>query len=313
MRDHVISFVQKRQRTLSTAVLVAAIAFISGASGREPLAALPVIPLESAADNMVAWLNNNFDPVFETISFIILSVLDPLLWFFTNVPALSVIILLTGLGYLLGGWRIATFIGLALVFVSMIGFFEQMMITRSLALTATFFSLLVGIPLGVAKAHVSMIDIVLDPILDFMQTMPLFVYLIPAVLFFGIGNVPGLVATFIFATPPAVRLTALGIQQIPKELIEAGHAFGATYWQFLSKIELPLALPSIVAGINQSIMLSLSMVVVASMIGAEGLGQEVFSGITRLNVGQGITAGLGIVLLAMMLDRLTKSVTARRS
>ncbi|NBD73946.1 ABC transporter permease subunit, partial [Patescibacteria group bacterium] len=226
------------------------------------LSYLPTIPLEAWADALVTWLNDNLEVVFEAISAVILVVLDPLLFFFTSTPAFSVVILIAGLGYLLGGWRLALFVGAALTFVSMIGFFEEMMHTLALALTATIFSLLVGIPVGILKAHVHVLDVALDPVLDLMQTMPLFVHLIPAVLFFGIGNVPGIIATFIFATPPAVRLTALGIQQIPSELVEAGRAFGATRTQFLIKIELPLALPSIVAGVNQTIMLALSMVVV---------------------------------------------------
>jgi len=188
------------------------------------------------------------------------------------------------------------------------GYFNEMMTTLSLVATSTLLALVIGIPVGIAKAHSTILSTIVDPALDFMQTMPLFVYLIPVVLFFSIGNVPGIIATFVFATPPAVRLTALGIQQIPNGLLEAGHAFGATPWQFLTKVEIPLAMPSIMAGVNQTIMLALSMVVIASMVGAQGLGLIVYNSITRLNVGAGIASGIGIVLLAMILDRLTRTV-----
>lgn len=269
---------------------------------------LPHLPVESVSDSMIDWLNENWDPLFVAIAGLIKLVLNPITGFFTNLSPLVMIVLLAYAGYKLGGGRMASFIVAALLVVASMGFWAQAMITMSLVVTAALFALIIGVPLGVMKFHFSKFAMVLDPVLDFMQTMPLFVYLIPAVLFFSIGNVPGIVATFIFATPPAVRLTALGFEQIPHELLEVGSAFGASRRQKLIKVELPLALPSILMGMNQTIMLSLSMVVVASMIGAEGLGQEVLRGITRLKVGQGIAGGLGVVLLAMILDRLTRQI-----
>ncbi len=272
---------------------------------------LPYLPIEEGAEIFINWLNANFDLLFEFIAFLINGLLNPLEFVLTSIPAFIIVLVTTVSAYFIGKLRLAVFVGLALIVIGMMGYWPETMVTLSLVLTATFFSLIIGVPLGILKAHNKTVMHILDPILDFMQTMPLFVYLIPAVLFFSIGNVPGIVSTFIFATPPAVRLTSLGIEQVSKELKEAAHAFGASKWQFLTKVEIPLAMPSIMMGINQAIMLSLSMVVVASMIGAEGLGQEVLRGIMRLKVGQGIASGLGIVLLAMVLDRITRKLWKR--
>lgn len=228
---------------------------------------LPYVPIEEWSSNLIDWLHLNLESFFDAISLIITSVLEPLQSALAFLPPVVIIILLVALGWRLGNWKLGVFILLSLLLVSSMGYWEQTMTTLSLVLVATFLALVVGIPAGILKAHSRTVQMVLDPILDFMQTMPLFVYLIPAVLFFSIGNVPGIVATFIFATPPAVRLTSLGIEQISPEIAEAGRAFGASKWQFLTKVELPLAMPSIMAGVNQTIMLSLSMVVVASMIG----------------------------------------------
>jgi glycine betaine/proline transport system permease protein len=173
-------------------------------------------------------------------------------------------------------------------------------------------ALLIGIPLGIIAAKNRSLFNVIKPALDFMQTMPSFVYLIPAVIFFGLGNVPGLVATVVFAMPPTIRLTTLGIRQVPVELIEVADAFGSTPVQKLFKVELPVALPTIMAGVNQCIMLSLSMVVIAAMIGARGLGYQVLVGIQRVDIGQGFEAGLAIVIIAIVLDRLTQSLTPRK-
>ena len=270
------------------------------------------IALQEWGRSLVDWVNDNVAPLFDAITALITALLTVIEYIFITWPSWLIMLLLGALGYLLGGWRTGGFVLAALLAVAALGYLNEMMITLSLVVTATLLALIVGIPVGIAKAHSRLLTQIVDPALDFMQTMPLFVYLIPAVLFFSIGNVPGIVATFIFATPPAVRLTALGIEQIPEGLLEAGHAFGATPRQFLFKVEIPLAAPSIMAGINQSIMLALSMVVIASMVGAEGLGLVVFQSITRLNVGAGLASGIGIVLLAMILDRLTKAAGRSR-
>jgi glycine betaine/proline transport system permease protein len=180
--------------------------------------------------------------------------------------------------------------------------------TFALVLASAFIALLIGIPLGIWSAKNETAQKIIRPVLDFMQTMPAFVYLIPAVLFFGLGTVPGAFATIIFAMPPVVRLTSLGIKQVPEEIVEATKAFGATPRQLLIKVQLPLAMPTILAGINQTIMMALSMVVIASMIGAKGLGEIVLQGISQLRIGLGFESGLAVVLLAIILDRITQNL-----
>jgi glycine betaine/proline transport system permease protein len=182
--------------------------------------------------------------------------------------------------------------------------------TLALVLTATLLALLIGLPVGIWASKSDPVERIVRPILDFMQTMPAFVYLIPAVLLFGLGEVPGVIATFIFATPPAVRLTNLGIRQVPEEVVEAARSFGSTPRQMLLKVELPVALPTILAGVNQTIMLALSMVVIAALIGARGLGEPVVRGITQLQTDVGFEGGLAIVILAIVLDRITQGIGA---
>jgi glycine betaine/proline transport system permease protein len=186
------------------------------------------------------------------------------------------------------------------------------MSTLALVTTAVFISVLFGLPIGILAAKSPRFDVILRPILDGMQTIPSFVYLIPAIMFFGIGNVPGIIATVIFALPPMVRLTSLGIQQVDKEVVEAGVAFGCTPVQLLLKIQLPLAIPSIMTGVNQTVMMALSMVVVAAMIGAGGLGSKILYSIQRIDLGVGIEAGLGILFIAVVLDRILQGVTKKQ-
>ena len=185
--------------------------------------------------------------------------------------------------------------------------------TVTLVLLASILSIIIGVPIGILMAKSKTANAIFKPILDFMQTMPAFVYLIPAVAFFGIGMVPGVFASLIFATPPTVRFTNLGIRQVPKELVEASDAFGSTGAQKLFKVELPMAKSTIMAGINQTVMLALSMVVIASMIGAPGLGREVLSSLQRAQVGTGFVAGLGIVILAIIIDRLTQNINKKKA
>jgi glycine betaine/proline transport system permease protein len=220
------------------------------------------------------------------------------------------------------GVAIFTLIGMALLseieisllgiqFVFGMGYWTMTMQTLALILTASLFSLLVGIPIGIWAAKNDTVDAIVRPILDFMQTMPSFVYLIPAVVLFNLGTVPGVIATFIFATPPCVRLTNLGIRQVSEEAIEAARSFGSTPSQMLFKVELPMALPTILAGVNQTVLLALSMVVVAALIGSDGLGQPVVQGLTQLQIGRGFEGGLGIVILAIFLDRVTQAIGER--
>ncbi len=210
------------------------------------------------------------------------------------------------------GWRFGLFALIAMFLIAAMGLWRETMQTLALVIGASIIALAAGLPLGIAMARRDGVATVIRPVLDFMQTMPPFVYLIPAAIFFGLGKVPGTIATVIFAMPPAVRLTNLGIRQVSQENVEAGLAFGCTSRQLLYKVQIPLAMPSIMAGINQTIMLALSMVVIASMIGAGGLGNTVLTGIQRLDVGLGFEGGLGVVFLAILLDRMTQSFGLRR-
>jgi glycine betaine/proline transport system permease protein len=208
------------------------------------------------------------------------------------------------------GWKFGLFCAASFFIIIVTGFWPATMSTLALIISATVISLLLGIPLGIWTARSDRVAAAVRPVLDFMQTMPAFVYLIPAAMLFGLGKVPGVLATVIFAMPPAVRLTNLGIRQVNKEQVEAGIAFGCTPRQLLLKVQIPGAMPSIMAGVNQTIMMALSMVIIASMVGAGGLGNDVLASIQRLDIGLGFESGLSVVLLAIILDRITESFGA---
>lgn len=205
-----------------------------------------------------------------------------------------------------GGITIFTLIGLTLLYS--MGYWTETMETTALVVSSALLAIIIGIPFGIWAAKNDSVDQTVRPILDFMQTMPPFVYLIPAILFFSVGNVPGVVATVVFSLPPAVRFTNLGIRNVQKDVVEASLAFGSTDRQMLQKVQIPLAMSTILAGINQVIMLALSMVVIASMVGAAGLGELVYKGILQADVALGFDSGLGIVILAIILDRLTQAL-----
>ncbi|NYT19554.1 MAG: proline/glycine betaine ABC transporter permease [Methanosarcinales archaeon] len=271
------------------------------------------IPVGEGAETLVNWLEGNFGIVLDLFSdvtdYMISGLSDMLLLF----PPLLFTLIIAIAAYFIGkkDRKLAIGSAVGLLLVDNMGLWELSMETIALVLASAFLALLVAIPLGIISAKNEWAFHVIKPVLDLMQTMPSFVYLIPAVIFFGLGNVPGLVATIVFAMPPAIRLTNLGIRQVPKELVEVADAFGSTPWQKLVKVELPTALPSIMAGVNQCIMLSLSMVVIAAMIGARGLGYQVLIGIQRVDIGQGFEAGLGIVIIAVILDRFTQHLTPK--
>jgi glycine betaine/proline transport system permease protein len=229
------------------------------------------------------------------------------------VPFWLVMLLVVALGTWRLKWRFGLFAFASLLVIRLTGFWDQTMVTLALVFSATLISLAVGVPLGILCARNDRFNTLLRPVLDFMQTMPAFVYLIPAAMLFGLGRVPGILATVVFAMPPVVRLTALGIRQVNAEQVEAGQAFGCTSLQLLWKVQLPIAMPSLMAGVNQTIMMALSMVIIASMVGAGGLGNEVLSSIQRLDIGLGFESGLSVVLLAIILDRLTESFGKRRT
>lgn len=222
---------------------------------------------------------------------------------------------LVALAVVTGGWRIgkafALFALLATLYIIYSGYSEHAAITLALTLSSTFFSLLLGIPLGIWSARHAIVGSVVRTLLDFMQTMPAFVYLIPATILFGLGRPPGIFATILFSMPPVVRLTDLGIRQVNAARLEAGIAFGCTPWQLLWKVQLPAAQPSIMAGINQTIMMAMSMVIIASMVGAGGLGNDILSSIQQLEIGLGLQSGLVVVLMAILLDRISASFARR--
>ena len=264
-------------------------------------------------DAAVNYVLDNFSPVLDFIASLIGFVTGNIQNALVGIPlpigiAIFVLLSLWRVGL---GFGILT--GVALWLVNHMGLWSAMMETLSLVIASTLMAMLVGLPLGIAMARRDTVATIVRPILDLMQTMPAFVYLIPAAMFFGLGAVPGAIATVIFAMPPVVRLTNLGIRQVHVEFIEAGNAFGCTATQLLFKVQLPNAMPSIMAGINQTIMLSLSMVVIASMIGAGGIGNTVLTGIQRLDVGTGFEGGLAVVILAVILDRLTQSLGKPRA
>ena len=272
------------------------------------------LPIGAWVAHLVDLLTDRYANAFDSVALAVrqliiglhaaLQFLPP--WLFI---ALVALIALSALGWRrTGAWGLALFSVLGLALVWNLGYWGDLNKTLALVLAAEVLVLFIGVPLGILCARSRMLERVLRPVLDVMQTMPAFVYLVPAVIFFGLGLVPGVISTTIFALPPLIRLTALGIRQVPDELVEATQSFGATRWQLLLKVQIPTALPSIMAGVNQSIMLGLSMVVISAMIGAGGLGNVVLEGITQLDVGKGFVGGLCVVILAIILDRVTQSL-----
>lgn len=270
------------------------------------------IPIGDWVEALVDFLLTYFTPLFDGIALVINWIVSAIESSLLALPGWLMVILILLLAFWRVGWQFTLFSLFALLLLFGMDLWPETMTSLALVLAATLVSILIGLPTGIASARSDKVDAAVRPVLDLMQTMPSFVYLIPAAMFFGLGKVPGAIATIIFSMPPAVRLTNLGIRQVQKELVEAGLAFGCTKRQLLYKVQIPNALPSIMAGINQTIMLALSMVVIASMIGAGGLGNEVLSGIQRLDVGLGFEGGLGVVILAILLDRITQSFGKRQ-
>lgn len=269
---------------------------------------IPRIPLAEWTESAVDWIKDTFDGVFDILDATIDLVVGSLEFVLLSPPALLMVAILSAIAFILAGWRVALFTVVGLLFIISLDLWDAAMQTLALVLAATVVALIIGIPIGIIAAKSNAVETTLRPILDVAQTMPAFVYLVPIVAILGIGAGPGLIATVIFAMPPAVRLTMLGIQQVPKDTVEAAHAFGATPWQTLFKVELPLSLKTIMAGVNQVIMLSLSMVVIAGLAGAGGLGEPVVTGLSQLNVGTSFVGGVGIVVIAIMLDRVTRAL-----
>ncbi len=266
------------------------------------------IPLGSWVKSFVDLLNEHAQVVFDFISLVIGAWIDGLTTVLIAIPPLLLIAAFAGLAYLLHrSIALAVFAALALLLVVNLGYWQATLETLSLVICSTMICVIIGLPLGIAAAHRPWLYTGLRPILDLMQTIPTFVYLIPTLVLFGLGTVPGLISTVIFALPAPIRLTHLGISSVPVQLYEAGKAFGATKRQLLFKVELPYALPTIMAGVTQCIMLSLSMVVIAALVGADGLGKPVVRALNTVNISMGFEAGAAIVVLAIVLDRVCKT------
>ncbi|KFW99897.1 glycine/betaine ABC transporter permease [Pectobacterium betavasculorum] len=267
-----------------------------------------LIPLDSWVTHGIDWVVLHFRPIFQGIRVPVDFILGGFQQFLLGMPAPIAILVFSLIAWQMSslGMGVATL--LSLIAIGAIGAWSQAMVTLALVLTALFFCVLIGLPMGIWLARSERAAKFIRPLLDAMQTTPAFVYLVPIVMLFGIGNVPGVVVTIIFALPPIIRLTILGIRQVPADLIEAAESFGASPRQMLFKVQLPLAMPTIMAGVNQTLMLALSMVVIASMIAVGGLGQMVLRGIGRLDMGLAAVGGVGIVILAIILDRLTQSL-----
>ncbi len=264
-------------------------------------------------DDAVDWVVVNGDPVFDFINIVILRYLmgpieDLLLW-------LPWWLLVAGTGVLawrIVGWKIGSIVTVLTLVLAFLGLFDLAMQTLAIVLVATVIAVGLGLPLGILGAKSNQFDAAIRPVLDGMQTLPSFVYLVPAIMLFGLGKTPAVMAVVIYSIPPIIRLTNLGIRQVDPEVVEAARSFGSTSRQILAKVQLPMALPTVMAGVNQTIMMALAMVVIASKIGAKGLGVEVLNGIARLEVGRGFLGGLGIVIMAIVIDRITQGLAKTR-
>ena len=279
------------------------------------------ISIREPVDNGVRWLRDNLYQIGDLpigtgpfSDFAIIYILNPLRALFTEIlPWPLVVLLFALLGHQAGGWRLALFSGLSILVLGLVGMWPQSMDTLSQVLVAVVVTVILGIPLGIWAARSPLVENILRPILDFLQTIPPFVYLVPVIMLFNVGRVPGLIASVLYALPPIIRLTTLGIQQVPAATIEAADVFGSTDGQKLRKVQLPLARASILLGINQTVMMVLSMVIIAGLVGGGALGFEAVTGLARNQLGRGIEAGLAIVLLAMVLDRITQGWAHRKS
>lgn len=272
---------------------------------------IPRVPLSEWIEVLLDVLTGALAGATRAVSTVFRNGIRGITGFLDGLPPIVLIIVLVGIAWAVAGRRIAIGSFLGFLFIWNIGLWGAMVSTLVLVFFATIIAVMLGLPLGIAAGLSDRFFLIVKPILDFMQTMPAFVYLIPAIPFFGLGATSAIMSTVIFSIPPTIRLTALGIRQIDKELVEAADSFGSTTYQKLVKLQLPLSLPTVMAGINQTIMLALSMVVIASMIGAGGLGGEVWRAIQRLRPGDGFAAGLAVVILAMILDRVTQKIAVR--
>ncbi|TRM11840.1 proline/glycine betaine ABC transporter permease [Lentibacillus cibarius] len=269
----------------------------------------PKLPLADWIESFVDFLTTYLSTLFDAISTVIEFITEGFVDLMDLAPPIVLIILIALLAWWAVNWKLGVFALIGLGLINNLGYWPELIETISLVVISVLISMIIGIPIGIWMSQKASVQAIITPVLDFMQTMPAFVYLIPAVVFFSLGMVPGVVATIIFSMPPTVRLTNLGIRQVDQELIEASNAFGSSTGQRLTKVQIPLAMSTIMAGINQTIMLSLSMVVIASMVGAPGLGTVVYRAVTQVAIGPGFEGGLSLVILAMLLDRITQGAS----
>ena len=262
----------------------------------------------SKVDDGVGWVNVKGDPVFDAIKTVVLKVLLNLRAAIVWLPWPALITAIGLLAWRLAGWRVSLFSAASLLAIGFVGLWSSAMETLALVATSVTLSVAIGVPLGVLGARNNLADSLMRPVLDAMQTMPSFVYLVPVIMFFSLGNVPAVIATVVYAVPPAIRLTNLGIRQVSPETVEAARSFGATPTQLLLKVQMPMAMPTIMAGINQTIMMALAMVVVGALVGAGGLGEDVLRALGRIEAGSAALAGTGIVLMAIIIDRITQAL-----
>lgn len=269
------------------------------------------IPLGDWVDTIIRWMMAAWDGFFDVIGEILIRIYDGIYWALSTPPFWVLIIVFAAIAFFAKGWKLA--LAAAIGFLLIYGMFQwdNAMMTLALVIESSFIATLFGVPLGILAARVRWVSQVTRPVMDFLQSMPAFVYLIPFVMIFSAGIVPGIVATVLFAIAPAVRFTELGIRQVDPSVVEASYAFGATPRRVLRQVQLPLALPTIMGGINQVIMLSLSMVVIAGMVGGGGLGNAVVASIQRVNISLGAEAGLAVVVLAIFLDRVTSALGSK--
>lgn len=280
-------------------------------AAEDALNIIPKIPVGEWADTVFDWLVDKLEPFWNFLTMLFDQASGRLVDLLQLPPTLALIAILTVIAFLARGWKVAVFTLLGFALVKAVGMWEPAMATLGLILISAAIAVIFSIPVGILAAQSNTVSSMIRPILDFMQTLHPFVYLPIVVALFGVGAEPGIAATIVFAAPPAVRLTELGIRQVDTEMVEAGEAFGAAPRQILGRIQLPLALSSIMAGVNQVIMLSLSMVVLAALVGAPGLGQEITAAVSNLNIPQGVNAGISLVIIAIFLDRVSGAVGLR--
>ncbi len=262
-------------------------------------------------DDGLAWISDNGEWAFDSLRGILEGTYDGILWLLQLAPFYVVALIVGLLAWRLMGLASAILTGVALAFCAVMGLWGETMTTLALVATATVLALVVGIPIGIAAGFLATLNTALEPVLDLIQTLPPYIYLLPAIALLGYGPATALIATFVVAMPPAIRLTSLGIRMTPHEFIELGHASGLTPWQMFTKVRLPFAIPSVMAGINQSLMMSFGMVVIAGIVGSGGLGETIYGAVRTLDIATSINAAIAIVILTMILDRLTQNAARR--